>query len=267
MISAAMALALGMLPCADYEVKVCVAFVGHEHSFHFLRFVENVFIIDKGRYSKFSPSVAYHNPEFFGNIKHPIKPTRIIWRNTSKLVGELRAIHSQIRPTHFANFGAVNTCHAYQLCWRLPIISNAYTDTYPQFFGVFPFIGTWLYEGNTIKIKISAQLLSRSFSGDSVGLEGKAQGYNNPQKAKAAEPSSERCPPSRVSGCVRRLPLRAQIGISLVIAAFAWIALWRALRPFGLITIKLSDIRKGITYAAVSFCLFWLSGLLWLAGG
>jgi hypothetical protein len=59
----------------------------------------------------------------------------------------------------------------------------------------------------------------------------------------------------------------AQIGISLVVGGLAWVALWCALRPFGLLVIGRSDVAKASGYGFLSLCLFGLSRWIWMLGG
>ena len=58
-----------------------------------------------------------------------------------------------------------------------------------------------------------------------------------------------------------------QAGISMIVTGLAWAAFWRAFRPFGLLVIRRRDVGEGIAYAAVSLCLFGLSGWIWMLPG
>ena len=114
---------------------------------------------------------------------------------------------------------------------------------------------------------IGPQLSLRGVPRDTVGLKGEEQGGQNKDTAYATDPSAPLCPPGRVSGCVRRFPLGAQIGVSLVIAGLAWIALWRAFRPFGLLIISRRDVFQGLGAALLGSVLLGLSGYVWMMGG
>ncbi|OYX39888.1 MAG: hypothetical protein B7Y98_03455 [Sphingomonas sp. 32-62-10] len=59
----------------------------------------------------------------------------------------------------------------------------------------------------------------------------------------------------------------AQIVIALIIAGAAWLALWRALRPFGQIVISRRDVRQAISYGLLGFGLLALSAWTWVLPG
>lgn len=113
---------------------------------------------------------------------------------------------------------------------------------------------------------IGAKLLFRGVASDSIRLEGDANSSQHSQKAKPPEPSRESCPPSGLFGGVGCFPLGAQIAVSMVVAALAWLALWRAMRPFGLIAIGGRDVLEGVAYAGVGSLLLWSSYRLWGLG-
>lgn len=112
------------------------------------------------------------------------------------------------------------------------------------------------------------QLVRNGFLGDSVGLVGKPQGYQNKNTTGPANVGSSRCPPSAISGCVRRFPLGAQIGISLIFAGAAILCvILGAMRPFSLFVIGRSDIAKAIGYGFMGSSLFVVSFWIWMLGG
>jgi hypothetical protein len=120
---------------------------------------------------------------------------------------------------------------------------------------------------HSFNANVSSQLAFGRVSGDPVGLKGKEQGAKNKQAADTAYPSAPRCPPGRISGCIRRFPLGAQIGISLIIAGLAWASIWGAFRPFGLLVITRRDALQGAGAALLGVGLLGLSGYVWMMGG
>ncbi|WP_374137618.1 hypothetical protein [Sphingomonas sp.] len=130
--------------------------------------------------------------------------------------------------------------------------------------------GHWRCDGieiESIKEQPSAKLVAGSFSRNGIGLIGQTQSQQYEQCADPAKPCPPLCPPGGVSGCVRRFPLGAQIVIALIIAGAAWLALWRALRPFGQIVISRRDVRQAISYGLLGFGLLALSAWTWVLPG
>lgn len=107
-----------------------------------------------------------------------------------------------------------------------------------------------------------------SVAGNAVGLDRQIKREGDSGQTKAADPTGELCPPSGVSGCIRRFPLGAQIAVSMVLmwAAMFFIAL-RAFRPFGFLTISRRDIVEAIGYGVLGCGLIALSGWIWMWGG
>lgn len=54
-----------------------------------------------------------------------------------------------------------------------------------------------------------------------------------------------------------------QIAISLAVDALAWAGLFRALRPFGLLSIRGRDIAEAVGFLLLGLGLMWGSYLLW----
>jgi len=89
------------------------------------------------------------------------------------------------------------------------------------------------------------KLLLSSLSRDNVGLVSEADSNQHQKSTDPAYPSGNRCPPGGISGCVRRFPLGAQIGIALFLSGAAWVCLLLgAFRPFGLLVVGRRDIIK-----------------------
>ena len=100
--------------------------------------------------------------------------------------------------------------------------------------------------------KVGPELSLSGIAGDPIGSERKPESGENRSKAGTAQPSGER-------GGIRRLPLGAKIGISAIIALFAWFSLFRALRPFGLLAFNRRDIGEGVGYGLLGLGLLALS--------
>lgn len=58
--------------------------------------------------------------------------------------------------------------------------------------------------------------------------------------------------PHDISG----FPLVILLGVAAVLFGAAWLCFWRALAPFGLLTIRRRDVTKAIGYGVASACLF-----------
>ena len=100
-----------------------------------------------------------------------------------------------------------------------------------------------------------------------VRLDRQDKRAGNAQQSNDAQDPRYTCPPSRRVGSVCGLPIGAEIGQTIVLAGLAWLAFWRAFRPFSLLVIRRRDVGKGVAYAAVSVCLFGLSGWVWMLPG
>lgn len=124
-----------------------------------------------------------------------------------------------------------------------------------------------LIDGTGFNPNIGPKLTFSRVTGDSIRINRKTNGDSNGKEAKSAKPGSPRCPPGSVSGCVRRLPLGAQIVIALIFLGAAWLAFDRAFRPFGQLIISRRDIRQAIGYGLLSLGLFAISAWTWMLPG
>ena len=104
--------------------------------------------------------------------------------------------------------------------------------------------------------KVSPELLFRASPSDDVGLPGKQQGAYHAEQPRNTQKPRYSGPISGRVGCIRCLPLGAQIISATIFFGSAWFALWRAFSPFSLILIRRRDVMKGIAYACVSMGLF-----------
>lgn len=121
---------------------------------------------------------------------------------------------------------------------------------------------------NGIKRYVSSQLSLRSVPSDRVSLIGEANRNQNQNAAETADIQPNLCPPSAISGCIRRFPLGAQIGVSLILGGSAILCvILGAMRPFGLLVIGRSDIVKAISYGFLSVSLFAAGLWVWMLGG
>lgn len=123
------------------------------------------------------------------------------------------------------------------------------------------------FDRHALNGEVATNLRLTGFASNSVGLEGEIDGNEDKQAADPAYPSLPRCPPGRVSGCIRRFPLGAQIGISLIIAGIALAVYWRAFRPFGLLVISRRDVFQSAGAALLGTGLLWISLRIWMLGG
>jgi hypothetical protein len=118
-----------------------------------------------------------------------------------------------------------------------------------------------------IHADVSSKLSLRGIARDPVGAKGQVESDQNQNGANRRGEPSYRCPPGRVSGCVRRFPLGAQIGIALVIAGLALALIVRALRPLGLLVVTRRDALQSVGAALLGGGLLWLSFRVWMMGG
>ena len=116
-------------------------------------------------------------------------------------------------------------------------------------------------------VAVSPQLSLRSIAGNRIGTESQSKSDQNKNRAYSGSEPGNRCPPGRISGCIRRFPLGAQIGISLVVALAALLSLARAFRPFGLLVVTRRDRLQGAGSALAGIGLLWLSFRVWMLGG
>lgn len=115
---------------------------------------------------------------------------------------------------------------------------------------------------------VSAQLPVSSLPSNSISLVSEANSDQHQQSTNAAYPSRSACPPGRVSGCIRRFPLSAQIGVSLILSGLAWFCLLiGAFRPFGLLVIGRRDVLKALSYGLLGIGLLCGSFGVWMMGG
>lgn len=128
---------------------------------------------------------------------------------------------------------------------------------------------TWYKTLNFIKGDTDprAQLSLNRFPRNTVGMKREAKGNPNANKADGADDAPNYCPPGGVSGCVRRFPLSAQIGIACIIFGAAWLALWRAFYAFGFIVIPRGWQREMAGYFALSMGLFAAGVAFWMLPG
>lgn len=114
---------------------------------------------------------------------------------------------------------------------------------------------------------VGPKLLFVSVPSDAVGAIGKPESKTYPKQAESAESAPNYCPPGRVSGCIRRFPLSAQIVIALIAPLAAWWALYRATEPFGFIVLRRTWKREALGYGLLSLGLFGLSLGMWMLPG
>ena len=114
---------------------------------------------------------------------------------------------------------------------------------------------------------ICSKLPLSGIAGNPIRSESKPQSHQNQYRAYSTGEASDRCPPGRVSRCIRRFPLSAQIGISLIIALSALLGFARAVRPTSLLVITRCDAFQSAGAALLGIGLLWLSFRVWIMGG
>ena len=77
---------------------------------------------------------------------------------------------------------------------------------------------------------IGPQLTLSSVSRNPIGLEGEIERDNDKRSADRSSKAPNRCPPGRISRCVRSLPLGAQFAFALPFWLVAWGAILEKLR-------------------------------------
>jgi len=126
---------------------------------------------------------------------------------------------------------------------RLTCIFENYFD------GQFGSLFEHLYVGND---DISPKLPHRRIARDPVRTKREPQSEKYGRETAGTEPSRER-------RGIGRLPLGTKIGISSIIAGIAWLGLFRAFRPFGLLTFCRRNIIQGVGYGLLSLYVLALS--------
>jgi hypothetical protein len=114
---------------------------------------------------------------------------------------------------------------------------------------------------------VGTQLPLGGLPSDAVGLKGEEQSRNDQQTANATKPIGNLRPLRGLGSRISRLPLGAQIAVSLLISGIALGLIFRAMSPFGQLVIRRRDILAGVSYGIGGLVLLGVSGWVWSLSG